>query len=134
MQIDARPRRQHAPSGKQSGVARDHDALDFEFAPEFCRMHRAAAAADHHGQIARIVTALDGDELQRIDHVGFGKTDDRLRRGNNRQAEARRQLAQTPQTDNSGSSLIRPPANRCGSTIPVSTAASVTVGSLPPRR
>ena len=95
-------------------------------------MQRAAAATHHHRQIARIVPTLDGDELQRV--IMF--------------ASARLMIAlAAPTTDkskddaigckaadeNSGRSLIRPLANRCGSMAPVSTIASVTVGSLPPR-
>ena len=75
VQIDAGPCCQHSPSGEKSRIAGNDDSFDAEFTAERGRVQRAAAAAHHHRQIAWIMPALNSDELERVDHVGFGETD-----------------------------------------------------------
>ena len=90
-QIEARTRREHAPGRKQPGMARHRDLSHAEFAAEHRSVHRRAAAAGQQRQVARVVAALDGHQLEHVDHVGLGKPDHRVGGGNHRQAEPGRQ-------------------------------------------
>lgn len=58
-------------------MRRDDRRLDAEIAAETGRERRSGTAADNKDGVARIVTALDGHQLEGIDHARMGNIDDR---------------------------------------------------------
>ena len=64
------------PHAEKTSAARGHDDLaDAELRGELDRVHPAAAAKRHEREVARVVAAVHGDELQRVDHVVVGDPD-----------------------------------------------------------
>src|SRR5437667_4289452 len=51
------------------------DLIDPQFAPERSCVHGASAAEGYQHKIARVVTAPNGYQLERVHHVGIGQTD-----------------------------------------------------------
>ena len=67
---------QHAPGGKDGRGGGHQHPLDPQLAGQSRRVHRAAAAKGYQGELAGVVTAPHRDQLQGVDHVGIGQTDD----------------------------------------------------------
>ena len=59
-------------------------------------MHPAAAAERDQSEVARVVAAVDGDELERVDHVVVGDPHDAARRLRLGDAEPLRRLRREP--------------------------------------
>ncbi len=103
---------------------------------ESSRPRRAASAgpapADHEDGVTRIMTALDGHELQRIDHAGMGDFDNGECSILDAHAETIAKVRMAAAAF-SLSSCMEPPAKLFGSKMPSVRSASVIVGCVPPR-
>ena len=69
-EIGPRARGKHAPGGKDARMRRDYCAACLHLTPQTWAERGAHAPADHKGRIARIMAALHGDQLKRVDHIG----------------------------------------------------------------
>ena len=66
----------HAPGGEHRGIGRHHNLGDAQLLRERHRVHRAAAAEGDEREVARVEAAVDGDQLERVDHVVVGDAHD----------------------------------------------------------
>ena len=85
--VAAQVAHQHPPRAEHVRRARDHHVAHPQLAGERDRVHPAAAAERHEREVARVVAAVDRDELQRVDHVVVGDPHDPARRVRGRAAE-----------------------------------------------
>ena len=70
---------QHPPGREDAGLLGDDDLLDAKFFGEGAGVHPAAAAEGDQGEVARVVAAIDRDQLDRVDHVVVGDAHDAAR-------------------------------------------------------
>ena len=69
------------PQAENTDAPRGHHHLpDAELRGERDGMHAAAAAEGDQREVARVVAAIERDQLQRVDHVVVGDADDAARR------------------------------------------------------
>ena len=78
--VAAQVAHQHAPGGENARPVGNNDLARLQFAHQGGPVQCAAAAERQQDEVARVITPAYGDQLERVDHVGVGDTDDAQRR------------------------------------------------------
>ena len=107
--VAAQVAHQHPPGREDVGGARDHDLPDPELGGERDRVHPAAAAEGDEREVARVVAAVDRDQLERVDHVVVRDPHDAARRLGAIDAEARSAISSSARPTAAMSASISPP-------------------------
>ena len=81
---------EHAERREHARVVGDHDRRDAELRGEAAGVERTGAAERDERELARVVTALDGDEPDRLGHERLSDGDDARGRGRHVDAESGR--------------------------------------------
>ena len=71
-------RQQHAERGEVPGNPGNHQSGNMQLACNFGGMQRACASERHHGEVARVMAAADGDGLHGERHFGDRDADDSM--------------------------------------------------------
>ena len=101
--------REEAGGGEDAGAARDQQRRHLGVAGERVRVHGPGAAEAEEDEVARVVAALDGDQVERVDHRGVRDLDDPVRRLGDVEPERLAQRSSIARRAPSTSRPISPP-------------------------